>query len=466
MFFSACSKEEDSINDNINESERIGEVDSVQYFGGREKLLIHCWVTESRAKSLHAVWNEGRDSIVVSISEHNNSKPIDILIGSGNGSISEGNHVFLLHLVDKDGNRSKGLKSYVKVYGDKYESSLRNRDIEKAVKSEDNQITITWGRNVFHEIGVEVIYKDISGKSKEIYIPSAELKDPSILKDVDVNGSFKYRTLFNPGAEALDTFHAEYQFFNLYGFIYLDFEDASTTEEFEQGVRNGSLFDIYRGREFYLFKYGNGLLPSVVDNRSSKGEKALFCTIEQNTIGASSRSELKILDPLILNEEIFLGFDMYVDDNLKAGPIGGKGGWIIFSQIWQDARTMPPITLEIKQGSTANLEYQISLKNDDTGPIASESDDWGVRFSRSLARNNWTRFVIHLKASPKGESFFEFYQNGEKVFTSTVDKIAYNLPYDQRLEWRLGLYRSGNVYGTQEVWFDEVKVGRTLEDVL
>jgi hypothetical protein len=187
-----------------------------------------------------------------------------------------------------------------------------------------------------------------------------------------------------------------------------------------------------------------------------------------NNTGTYSRSEIEIVKAFDLNQELCFAFDVYVDLNFKAGtgPVGGSGGWIIFSQFWQDARTMPPITLEIKQGSTKNLEYMVSLKNEETGPVASQTTDRGFRHTGPLERKRWTRFAMRLKASPAGGSVFELYQNGEKVYSSNVDKIAYGEPYDQRLEWRCGLYRSGNVYGRHELWFDEIRYGPTLQDVL
>lgn len=465
LLFPLCSDKED-IPGNVP-GEKIEGIDSLKSFSGRERVLLQYWISDERVKHLHILWNRGQDSVVVAVPEHDPSDPLEVMIGDGNGIISEGVQVFQFYGVDSGGKRSDSHNTYITIHGDKYESSLQNRLLKEVKRSGDNKLTIYWEKSRKDEIGIEIRYIDISGESKDLFLASETLNDSLVLEEVDFCGYFHYSTSFNPDMKSLDIFHAGTQYFDIPGHVCLDFEEATIMEEFVQGVKNGSLFDEYRNREFYLFKYGNGNLPKIDEERFSSGKRSLLCAIENNTTGTYSRSELEIVKEFPLNKEVCFGFSMYVDNSFKAGTgsVGGTGGWIIFSQFWQDSRTMPPISFEIKQGSTNHLEYMLSIKNDESGPIASETDDRGIRFSNYLDRNSWTRFALRLNASPKGGSIFELYQNGVKVYSSTVDKIGYSEPYDQRLEWRCGLYRSGNVYGLHQVWFDDIRHGETLRDV-
>jgi|GEM_PF-1136359 hypothetical protein len=464
LTFSFCSKNEDIEKDDLQIEKNT--IDSIQSFGGDRRVKFRVWLNNPDIYKLYVLWNNRKDSIVVFAPSSGTPDYLEVIIEDKNNTLADKNNLFILYTSDKDGRKSTEHWTQSRVYGNQYKSSLTNRRIKETVKTGKNELTITfWNSNKSDELGVEIYYINILGKAETNFILSEELTNPVILEEITIDGSFKYRTVFKPEAEALDIFYSEIEPLHIQDYSYLDFEEATTKDEFVQGVKNGSLYDNFRLHEYYLFIYANGILPSIDENRFSKGNRSVKSTIENNTTGTYSRSELKVVNQFKFNEERCFAFDLYIDDTFRAGNPGNSGGWIIFSQFWQDARTMPPISLEIEKGSTANLRYHVVIKNDDTGPVASEPHEEGIRFSNYIDRNRWTRFAIRLKASPEGGSLFELFQNGEKVFTGAIDKIAYSLPYDQRLEWRVGLYRSGNVYGVHTIWYDEIRYGKTLEEV-
>ncbi|GHV20612.1 hypothetical protein FACS1894174_02800 [Bacteroidia bacterium] len=186
----------------------IGRVDSVKHLSGRERVLIQYWLTDPRAKELHILWNQKRDSIVVPVPEHEPLDMLEVMIGEGNEKIGEGDHTFFFYSHDNRGHRSIIFETLINVYGDHYQETLINHSLKNKTKS-GNKLTLTWGgSSSADEIGIDIIYKQISGPEKSIFIPIAELGTTTILEDIDFSVPVQYRTWYKPRPNAIDQFSA------------------------------------------------------------------------------------------------------------------------------------------------------------------------------------------------------------------------------------------------------------------
>lgn len=209
---SACSDMNDLHDIYLRDGEIIyvGRIDSIKSFSGRERALIQYWITDPRVKYLHIFWNQRRDSIVVPVPPHDPTDSLEVMIGDGNGIITEGDHTIFIYSNDTRGHRSVVFESLISVYGDQYQASLINRPIGNTELDEDNNLIITWKESVSSdEIGILVSYLDNAGNPMELFIPSDTLANPVVFDDIDVTKPISYRTMFLPGEFAIDTFYTE-----------------------------------------------------------------------------------------------------------------------------------------------------------------------------------------------------------------------------------------------------------------
>lgn len=209
---SACSEMNDLHDVYLKDGEKIyvGRIDSLKAFSGRERSLIQYWITDPRVKSLHILWNQRQDSIVVPVPAHDPADSIEFIIGDGNGIIEEGDHTVFIYSYDDKGHRSIKFETLVNVYGDRYQATLMNRPVSSVVLKEDNSLTITWsGSFSKDEIGIQMSYLDNSGKPVESIIPSNILAKPVVFNDINVTKPISYKTLYTPEKFAIDTFYTE-----------------------------------------------------------------------------------------------------------------------------------------------------------------------------------------------------------------------------------------------------------------
>lgn len=212
VFISACSDMNDLHDTYLRDGEiiYIGRVDSIKSFGGQERALIQYWITDPRAKSLHIFWNQGRDSIVVPVPTHDPSDALEVMIGDGNGVISEGDHTIFIYSHDDRGHRSIVFESLISVYGDRYQASLTNRPVSSVELNEDKNLVVTWEGSISSdEIGILMSYFDNNDDPVELFISSETLADPVVFDDIDVSKPISYRTVFIPGQFAIDSFYTE-----------------------------------------------------------------------------------------------------------------------------------------------------------------------------------------------------------------------------------------------------------------
>lgn len=207
----ACSDMNDMHDPFMKEGEitYVGRVDSIQVFSGRERVLIHFWITDPRVKKVWMYWNQKRDSVLVPVPVHAPADVLEIMIGEGDTRIKEGDYTFLFYSHDDRGHRSVKFESLINVYGDRYQSTLNNRSVKKVTQVSDHELKLEWGgSSSINEIGIEVLYTDINGEEISCFIASKELSSPAVFKDIDRAEGMKYRTWYKPNPLAIDQFSA------------------------------------------------------------------------------------------------------------------------------------------------------------------------------------------------------------------------------------------------------------------
>ena len=212
VFISACSDMNDLHDIYLRDGEitYVGRIDSIKSFGGRDRVLIQYWITDPRVKNLHIFWNQKRDSIVVPVPAHDPVDSLEVIIGDGNGVITEGDHTFFFYSHDDRGHRSIVFESLITVYGDRYQASLTNRPVSSTELNEDNNLVVTWEESISaDEIGILISYFDNNDDPVELFISSETLADPVVFDDIDVTKPISYRTMFIPGEFAIDTFYTD-----------------------------------------------------------------------------------------------------------------------------------------------------------------------------------------------------------------------------------------------------------------
>jgi hypothetical protein len=208
--FISCSDMNDMHDKYLQDGEKtyVGRIDSVKHLSGKERVLIRYWITDPRVKELHVLWNQKRDSIVVPVPEHEPLDVLEAMIGEGNGEISEGDHTFFFYSYDNRGHRSVVFETLINVYGERYQATLINRSLKNKTKN-GNELTLTWGgSSSADEIGIEFIYKQISGQEKSEFIPIGELGTTTVIDGIDFSGTIQYRTWYKPRPDAIDQFSA------------------------------------------------------------------------------------------------------------------------------------------------------------------------------------------------------------------------------------------------------------------
>lgn len=182
-----------------------GTVSGIEADPGDHRLLL-TWRpnADPSLKQYIVYWNSGADSIVVPAASHLPTDTVKAAIGG----LEEGTHAFVVYSFDDKGNRSIPINvENIKIYGDKYRSSILNRATSD-VKYDNNILTITWNVPDTVNVGTEVKYTDGSGETKSVVLPADSSK--LVISDWKLPTKIYYRSSYKPESHAIDTFRVSY----------------------------------------------------------------------------------------------------------------------------------------------------------------------------------------------------------------------------------------------------------------
>lgn len=208
----SCSKMDDYKRDFTNNKELVyaGKADSLKLHSGKNRLMLSWLLTADPSITKAKIyWNNRVDSAELIINRSSQVDTINYLLNN----LDEGMYSFEVFTFDDLNNRSVAAYVNGRVYGANYESTLLNRELNKAQLHPNGSMEIHWSSVEQHSVGVEVIYTNQQGvPSFQILAPDQEV---SVLNSYKKGSTFKYRTLFLPDTLALDTFYSAYKTINV-----------------------------------------------------------------------------------------------------------------------------------------------------------------------------------------------------------------------------------------------------------
>lgn len=118
-----------------------GVVDSLEAYPGNERIKF-TWMVNADPRITKTViyWNEGSDSAVVEV---NRTQP-GIMRMETNLNLPESSYIFKFVTKDDEGHKSLSVETTADIYGPKYASTLRNREVRSIVALEGNSVKLNW----------------------------------------------------------------------------------------------------------------------------------------------------------------------------------------------------------------------------------------------------------------------------------------------------------------------------------
>lgn len=203
---SSCGKMDNSYYEYIKNGESIypGRPDSVQCYPGKNRVMITWLLTDPNVKRCLILWNEGADSLNISVDRSNIADTFRVVINE----LEERSYVFTLYSFDENGHRSVRTEADCKVYGAAYESTLNNRLLKEALSVNGN-MKVTWGDSVEGSLGTEIRYLDQRHDVKVVLVKGTE--NLTRMDGLPLGDTLQYRSVSLPLPGALDTFYTAYE---------------------------------------------------------------------------------------------------------------------------------------------------------------------------------------------------------------------------------------------------------------
>lgn len=187
----------------------VGKIDSLMTFGGDKRIEFQCYLSDPRVKFLNVAWNDlGVDNQVrVPVPEHEADEMFSFIIGE-NEVINENEYSFTLVSDDDKQTESIPFQTLGKVYGPKYQQSLRNRLVTNGELA-DGGIYLEFSPALNAEDqGIELTYNN-GTEDLVLTFTSEELNERIFLISPDFNTlPISYATIYRP-SNSLDTFYTD-----------------------------------------------------------------------------------------------------------------------------------------------------------------------------------------------------------------------------------------------------------------
>jgi hypothetical protein len=202
----ACSKMDEEYKEFTKGGEIIytGKIDSLKIFPGRNRFkLAWALVSDQRITKCRVFWNEGEDSVTVPVTRTAGVDHIDVTIND----LEERTYTFEVVTYDDAGHHSIPVDTLGNVYGDAYQATLFNRPVKRVSFKKDSS-TVVWSGASSTNVRVELSYLDTLDIQRSYYVPKADtlIKLPAFRK----GNTFRYRTVYLPHPNSLDTFYSAY----------------------------------------------------------------------------------------------------------------------------------------------------------------------------------------------------------------------------------------------------------------
>lgn len=183
-----------------------GRVDSVIMRPGNQRIQLSMVLgSDPLVTKVRAYWNERRDSVELPVTRTPGKDTVHMVIPG----LKEGNYNFHVFTYDNKQNSSVVVNASGTVYGESYFNSLVNRRIKESGFSLDGaNLELDWATGNIDEIGIELKYTTTDDLEKTLIVPAKQIKTQ--LNDVKEGTILKYRSLFKPEPNAIDTFSRDY----------------------------------------------------------------------------------------------------------------------------------------------------------------------------------------------------------------------------------------------------------------
>ena len=201
----SCSRMNDSYADFIKDGEIVytGKVDSIKTYPGNNRIqLSMLLVSDPKITSVKVFWNDSHDSAVQAIQRSAGVDTVKFLLSS----MAEGTYTFSIYTHDNAGHSSVRADMIGTVYGQSYINSLYNRVLKSSTYNGAGKATLIWYGPSAQTVGSQITYTDSSGAARNIFTPAKDTI--TTLLNFKRGGSFNYRTLYMPVANAIDTFYS------------------------------------------------------------------------------------------------------------------------------------------------------------------------------------------------------------------------------------------------------------------
>lgn len=201
-FFTACTPI-----DEFNKYQEGGDivypakVDSVIVYPGKKRIKLAMVLgSDPTVNKIKAFWKNRQDSTEVMFTRNEANDTIDLLIEN----LQEGVYNFQLYTFDTFGNQSVVKDVSGTVFGNTFQNSIFNRQIESATCG-----VIKWSTPVSTVTGVEVKY--INDLDEEQTIVVANQDQTTTLEGIKEGTPFEFRTLHVPDIKSIDTFYNDFK---------------------------------------------------------------------------------------------------------------------------------------------------------------------------------------------------------------------------------------------------------------
>ncbi|MDR3245495.1 MAG: hypothetical protein LBT50_03580 [Prevotellaceae bacterium] len=272
---------------------------------GNKRVALELVITNDKIKTVKITRLDNNESQTQEVNYQSGT----IIIYYNN--LEEGNYPFKVVCIDRFDNESTPFELSVRAYGDAYQSTLVNRQIN-VVSKFGNGMAATWTNNVGNFI--EFFYTDENGQPASKVVPVNA--QSSHVVDFD-SGPVSYKTLYLPEPASVDTFRLAQVSY------------TGTINDYTTYIRSSPAVTIVKPGDFDLGGEGVGFHDSDSNHsgaaganyRKDRGDtRSDPCDIEAvaGNIGTINTGEWMIYTLIVLDEGDY-EIDWYISVNNSAG---------------------------------------------------------------------------------------------------------------------------------------------------